>query len=328
MRKHARNALFRALLLAVLVGVASIPAVAQTYPDKPIRILVGGAPGSVPDAMIRPIAERLAVELGKPVVVENKPGAAGIVAMEALTRSAPDGYTLAVATMSQAVFNAYLFAKLPYDPQRDLVPVAPLVSGSLALAANPAYPANSLRELVQLARGGPTKPFVAMPQTGSPPHVVALLLQRAAGIEFAMVPYKSGTEAVAAVIAGELPLVIEAPTSVAPQVHAGKLKALVVTGHEREPSLPDTLTVAESGFPELAVEAWIGLVSPRDTPDSIVALLNRALAKVLATPAVKERLATLGFRTQTSSSADFGRLMVAERAKWSAVIQSANLKLN
>jgi len=126
-----------AVLFALLLGALPTPATAQSYPDRPLKILVGGAPGSVPDAMIRPIAEQLSVSLGHPVVVENKPGAAGIVAMQALTRAAPDGYTLAVATMSQAVFNGYLFSKLPYDPERDLEPVATLVTGALVLAANP-----------------------------------------------------------------------------------------------------------------------------------------------------------------------------------------------
>src|SRR5207248_4498531 len=204
----AEIAVVPAALFALLLGALPTPATAQPYPERPLKILVGGAPGSVPDAMIRPIAEQLSVSLGQPVVVENKPGAAGIVAMQALMRAAPDGYTLAVATMSQAVFNGYLFSKLPYDPERDLEPVATLVTGALVLAANPAFPANSLAELVKVANAGREKLFVAMPQTGSPPHVLGLLIQRTAGSEFTMVPYKGGIEAVAAAVAGDVPLVI------------------------------------------------------------------------------------------------------------------------
>jgi tripartite-type tricarboxylate transporter receptor subunit TctC len=324
----AEIAVVPAVLFALLLGALPTPATAQSYPDRPLKILVGGAPGSVPDAMIRPIAEQLSVSLGQPVVVENKPGAAGIVAMQALARAAPDGYTLAVATMSQAVFNGYLFSKLPYDPERDLQPVATLVTGALVLAANPAFPANSLAELVQVARAGREKLFVAMPQTGSPPHVLGLLIQRTAGIEFTMVPYKGGIEAVAAAVAGDVPLVIEAPTAIAPQVRAGKLKGLMVTGREREPSLPNTPTAIESGFADLQAEAWIGLVAPAGTAAPRIARLNAALAEVLAMAQMKERLASLGFQPLVNGPQDFDNLIATERIKWSAVIRSAGLRLD
>jgi len=278
--------------------------------------------------MIRPIAEQLSASLGQPVVVENKPGAAGIVAMEALTRAAPDGYTLAVATMSQAVFNSYLFSKLPYDPQHDLEPVATLVTGALVLAANPAFPANSLAEVVKVASVGAEKLFVAIPQTGSPPHVLGLLIQRTAGIEFTMVPYKAGIEAVAAAVAGEVPLVIEAPTAIAPQVRAGKLKGLMVTGREREPSLPNTPTAIESGFADVQGEAWIGLVAPAGTAAPRIARLNKALVEILGMSQMKDRMASLGFRPLVKSPQDFDKLMAAERIKWSAVIRNASLKLD
>lgn len=158
------------------------PARADTYPSRPVTLLVGGAPGSPPDVMARPVAQRLAAMLGQPVIVENRPGAAGGLAMTALVKSAPDGHTLALATMSQAVFNSYLFARLPYDPLRDLEPVGPLVTGAMALAAHPSFAAHSLVDLVGMTKGQPDKFFMAMPQAGSPPHIVALLLQRATGI--------------------------------------------------------------------------------------------------------------------------------------------------
>ena len=324
----AEIAVVPAIVVALLLTALPTPAMAQAYPDRPLKILVGGAPGSVPDTMIRPIAEQLSASLGQPVVVENKPGAAGIVAMEALTRAAPDGYTLAVATMSQAVFNSYLFSKLPYDPQHDLEPVATLVTGALVLAANPAFPANSLAEVVKVASVGAEKLFVAIPQTGSPPHVLGLLIQRTAGIEFTMVPYKAGIEAVAAAVAGEVPLVIEAPTAIAPQVRAGKLKGLMVTGREREPSLPNTPTAIESGFVDVQGEAWIGLVAPAGTAAPRIARLNKALVEILGMSQMKDRMASLGFRPLVKSPQDFDKLMAAERIKWSAVIRNASLKLD
>lgn len=317
-----------AIVAALLLGATMDSVAAEAYPARAVKVLVGGAPASVPDTMIRPIAEHLSIAMGQPVVIENRPGAGGIVAMEVLAHSAPDGYTVALATMSQAIFNAYLFSKLPYDPQRDLEPVGALVTGAMVLAANPSYPANSLADLVKVAKADGAKPFVAMPQTGSPPHVVALLLQRALGVDFTMVPYKAGVEAVAAAVSGDVSLVIDAPTVVAQQVSAGKLKALVVTGREREAALPSTPTVAQSGFGNIQGEAWIGLVAPAGTPQAVIAILNRHVQAVLALPEIRERMAFLGFRPLVSTPESFARMMADERIKWSTVIRDANLRLD
>ncbi|MEO5883352.1 MAG: tripartite tricarboxylate transporter substrate binding protein [Caldimonas sp.] len=299
---------------------------AQAYPARPITLLVGGAPGSVPDLMVRPIAERLSSLIGQAVVVENRPGAAGSLAMAALARSAPDGHTLALATMSQLVFNVFLFTKLAYDPERDLEPVAPLVTGSMALAAHPAFPARSLPEFVALAKAQPGRFFIAMPQMGSPPHIVALLLNRAAGIEVTMVPHKSGSDAVNAVMSGEIPLLVDAPTIISTQVQAGRLKALVVTGRQREPALPATPTAAESGL-NVEGEAWIGLVAPSGTPAAIVQRLNQLLSAVMTSADMRARMALLSFRTLSSTPEEFRSLIRDDRAKWGAVIRGAGLKL-
>lgn len=319
---------FIAVVGALCAAALPYSVSAQNYPDGPVKILVGGAAGSVPDVVIRAIAERLSVTIGQPVIIDNRPGAAGIVAMEALKRAPPDGHTLAVATMSQAIFNGYLFTKLPYDPQKDLEPVATLVTGAMVLAANPAFPVKSLGDLAKLAQRGGEKPFVAMPQTGSPPHVIALLMQRASGLDLTMVPYKAGAEAVAAAVAGDVPLVIEAPTAVVPLVRAGKLRALVVTGREREPGLPETPTAIESGFGDLQGEAWIGLVAPTGTPQARIARLSTALAQILATAAMKDSMASIGFRTLINNPDDFRSLMDVERVKWSVLIRDAKLKLD
>lgn len=299
---------------------------AQAYPSRPITLLVGGAPGSVPDVMVRPIAERLSSSLGQPVVVENKPGAAGSLAMAALVRSNADGHTLALATMSQAIFNAYLFAKLPYDPLRDLEPVAPLVTGAMVLAAHPSFAARSLSEFVALAKAQPGKLFVSMPPPGSPPHIVALLLNRATGVDVTMVPHKSGNEAVNAVVAGEIPLLIDAPTIISPQVQAGRLRALAVTGAQREPVLPETPTVSESGF-NVHGEAWIGLVARSGTPAAIVQRLNRDLAEIMGSAEMRSLMARLSFRTLSSTPEQFRNLIKEEHAKWGTVIREAGLKL-
>lgn len=320
-----RRDVLAALSFGALGGIGT-PTRAQSYPSRPVTLLVGGAPGSVPDIMVRPIAERLSAALGQPVVVDNRPGAAGSIAMSALVQSAADGHTVALATMSQAVFNAYLFAKLPYDPLRDLEPVSPLVTGAMALAAHPSFPANSLGEFVALAKSQPGKYFVAIPQSGSPPHIVALLLNRATGIDVTMVPHKSGSEAVNAVVSGEIALLFDAPTIISNQARASKLKVLAVTGQRREPSLPEAPTAKEAGF-DVQGEAWIGLVAPRGTPTAVVQRLNREVGAILAASEMDASMTKLGFRTMSSTPDAFRALIQDEHRKWSVLIRDAGLRL-
>ena len=321
-----KPSILRALVMVTLLLLLPLNGAAQSYPSRPVKIIVGGAAGSVPDTLVRPIADRLAISLGQPVVIENRPGAAGIIGMEALTRSAADGYTIAVATMSQAVFNAHLFSRLPYDPLRDLQPVAPLATGGMVLAANPAFPANSAVEFVEIARRQPGKLFMAMPQNGSPPHIVALLLTHATNIDVTMVPHKSGTDAIAAVVANQIPLVIEAPTLVAAQVKTGKLKALITTGRERERELPEIPTAHDAGI-DIDGEAWIGLVAPKGTPMEIIERLNREIAHIVSSPEVQELLGKLSFRPLTGSPDEFASMIARDHAKWGAVIRHAGLRL-
>ena len=316
------------ILVPAMLAAGHDSVCAQSYPARPIRLIVGGAPGSVPDTMVRPVAERLSAALGQRVVVDNRPGAAGIIAMEALIRSAPDGYTVALATMSQAVFNSYLFSRLPYDPLRDLEPVAPLVTGAMVLAAHPSFPPRSLQDVKVMAQKQAGKLLVAMPQSGSPPHVVALLLKRAARLDFTMVPHKSGAEAVATAVSGAVPLLIDAPTIISPHVTAGRLKALLVTGREREPALPEVPTISESGLVGVHGEAWIGIVAPAGTPTPIVQRLNREIAAVLGTPHMHTTLAELSFRTLKSTSEDFRKLIRDEHVRWSTLIREAGLRLD
>ena len=318
----------RILKTLPLAALALTPAWsrAQAYPGRPVVLLVGAPAGTVPDSLARPVAERLSVLLGQAVVVENRPGAGGALSITALSRSAPDGYTLALATMSQAIFNTYLFPKLPYDPIRDLEPVAPLVTGAMTLAAHPSFPASTLPEFIALAKARPGTLFMAIPQLGTPPHIVALLLSRVAGIDVTMVPHKSGSDAMNAVMSGEIPLLLDAPTIMAGPIQAGRLKALAVTGRQREPLLPDTPTAAESGI-NLQGEAWIGLVAPRGTPTAVVQRLNRDLAAIMATPDMRNQMARLGFRTLASTPEEFRALIRDEHVKWGVAIREAGLKL-
>jgi tripartite-type tricarboxylate transporter receptor subunit TctC len=314
------------------VSVASIACSAQpgsaeaAFPAHPVSLLVGGAPGSVPDVLARALSDRLGGALGQPVIVDNKPGAAGSIAISALMRSPPDGHTLALATMSQAVFNTYLFARLPYDPLQDFAPVAPLVTGAMVLAGHPSAGVHSLGDYVRIAKAQRGQLFVAVPQLGSPPHVIGLLLDRAAGIQVSMVPHKSGADALTAVISGAIPLIIEAPTTVAPLVESGKLLAIAVTGREREPLLPQTPTVREGGI-DAEGEAWIGVVAPRGTALGVVQRLNRELNAILQDPDTRAAMRRLGFRTLNATPEAFARLLRDEHAKWGPAIRDAGLKL-
>jgi tripartite-type tricarboxylate transporter receptor subunit TctC len=310
------------------LGLASgdLQAQALAYPQRPITLLLGTPAGGVPDMVARPLAERLGAALGQPVVVQNRPGAAGALAMSALARSAPDGHTLGITTLAQAVFNSYLFDKLPYDPLKEFQPISPLVTGAFALAAHPAWPGTTLADYIAGAKAQPGKHFIAVPQTGSAPHVVGLFIHQATGVDVQMVAYKSGPDALRAAIAGETTFALEATNTISQQVKSGRLKAIAVTGPLRDALLPQTPTLRESGVP-LQAEAWIGLVAPAGTPGPIIERIHREVASVMNAPEVREAMAALGFRTQASSPRAFGDLIVREHAAWGPAIRRAGIKL-
>jgi tripartite-type tricarboxylate transporter receptor subunit TctC len=300
----------------------------EAFPERPLRILVGGGAGSVPDMVARLIGDKLSAALGAPVLVENRAGAAGMIAMQSLVGSMPDGYTLALATMSQAVFNSYLFSKVPYDPLRDLEFICPLVIGAMAVAAHPTVSANTLGELVALAKEQPGKLSIGTPGIGGPPDLVARLLARAADIDLAFIPFRTGPEGLTGVMRGDVQVFIDAPPMIAPQAKVGTIKVLAVTGRAREPELPDVQTVAEAGFPIVEGEAWIGLVAPAQTPSEISARLNHEIAAILAAPEVQQRLAVLSFRPFIATRGEFRTLILDEHKRWSTIIREAGIKLD
>ena len=323
-----RNALFAPLALSTALLLAPRRGFAQKYPSQPIRIIVGGAAGSVPDTLTRLIADRLSPVLGQPVLTENRPGAGGAIAISSLLTAAPDGHTLAIATMSQAVFNSYLFSKLSYNPLHDLEPVAPLVTGAMAIAANAAFPANTFAEFVALARSKPDTVLVGTPGVGSPPHVFANLLVRAANIKVTLVPYTSGPEGITGVMRGDVQIFVDAPTIIAPQVKAGSIKVLAVSGRSRDDQLPEVPTIAEAGLPAAQAEAWIGLVAPAHTPTPVVERLNREIVAILKDPEFRRRLAVLSFVPVTASPEEFRKLIQAEHQRWGVVIREAGIHLD
>ena len=314
--------------LSGLGGIESARAQTQWTPSRPLKLVVSAAPGSPPDVTARPLAEQLSASLGQPVVVENRPGAGGIVGMEAVLRSAPDGYTIGLASQSQMVFNPHLFEKLPYDPVRDVQPVIRTASVAIVLVAHPSLPADSLKDLMALSRTRPTPLHIGVAPLGQPPHVLGLLAQSEAGLKLEWLPFKGGVEAVAACRAGDIPLAVEAPSTVAQHVKAGALKALAVTGTVREPTLPDVPTVSEILGRPVPGETWFGLVLPRGTPAEIVARLQRDTAAALARPEIRAVYSRFGWRLIEGSSAEeFAATVRDEGPKWGEIIRKAGVKL-
>jgi tripartite-type tricarboxylate transporter receptor subunit TctC len=320
-----------------LIAVAAVSAVAtldgqraypQSYPTKPLRLLIGAAAGSTPDILARLVSEQLSRALEQPVVVENRAGPGGIAAMQALVTSAPDGYTLALATVNQAVLNSYLFSNLPYDPFKDLEPISVLATNSVTIAVPEAFPAHTMSELVSLAKARPGKLFLATSPPGTVPHVFAHYLVRVMGIEVTFVPYKSGLEGLTGLMRGDVQILLDSPAVMAPQAKSGTIRVLAATGHLREAELPDVPTIAEAGFPAAEYEPWIGLVAPSRTPSDIVARINREVAGILASPEIRQRLAALSFEPHSTTAEGFRELIRREHARWGPLIREAGIKLD
>ncbi|MEQ1515563.1 MAG: tripartite tricarboxylate transporter substrate binding protein [Usitatibacteraceae bacterium] len=321
---------FAQLLLFWLCIIASTVACAQ-WPQKSIRIVVAAPGGSSVDIVARLIATQLTTRLGQAVIVDNKPGAGGTIAAAEVAKSAPDGNTLLLGFNGPLANAPALYAKLAYEPERDFAPI--ILTGSqpnlLAVGAN--VSANSLRELIVLAKSQPGKLSYASVGNGSVSHLCMELLKREAGVDLLHVPFNGGPPASLAVAMGEVQLIFAAPSNLMPQVKSGKLKALAVTSLKRFAPLPDIPTVAESGVAGLGqfeAIAWNGLVAPIATPKEVITRLNREIAAVLAIPGIKQKLFDAGIEAGGGSPEAFGKLIRAETQKWGAVIGATGAKVD
>jgi tripartite-type tricarboxylate transporter receptor subunit TctC len=302
-------------------------AAAQAWPAAYLKLLVGGAAGSVPDTLARLVADTLGKGLGQTIVVEDRPGAAGIIAMQAVTGASPDGYTIALATISQLVYNSYLFAKLPYDPIADVRPVSIIASSAPALVAHPALPASSLADVVALSKKEPRHLLLGIPSNGSPPHIAALILIRETGLSVTIVPFKSGPDALTAVIRGDVHLLVDGIPAVAPQVDSKTVKPIVVNGSQRFAALKDVPTIIEAGYPSAAVESWLGLIAPARTPDAIVEWLSTEARALVKDNTYVSKLAQVSFTPKSSTPKEFADLIADEHRRWAPVLQASGLKL-
>ena len=319
---------FRFVALAFFTFAYLTEAAAQGYPSRPIKLVVGFAPGGAADFVSRAMQDPLSRALGQPVVVENKPGAGSSIAAEHVAKSsAPDGYTMLIASPSSILVNPIISPKAGFDPRRDLAPISKVSSSPLVIAVNPAVGANSLQELIEIARKAPGKLNFATSGNGAAPHLAAVLFMRLAKIEMVHVPYKGGGPAVQSVLAGDTQLSFATPPSVLPLVQAGRLKALAVTSRNRTPLVPGVPGMAEAGLPDYEISFWYGFFAPAGTPEEILRKLFLATNQVLQLPKINEVLAKEGTETSGSKSpADFAAFIAEDAKLWARLIKDSGAK--
>jgi len=315
------------LLLAALAALASFATQAQSWPQKPVHIVVAYPPGGGIDILARQLADKLTPRWGQPVIVENKPGANTIVAAEAAAKAPADGYTVLMSSDATFSINPHLYAKLPYDAQRDFVPVTMLVLLQQLLVANPGLPADTLPQLIAFAKNNPGKINYASYGSGSQPHLSGEMLKYKAGIDLVHVPYKGISLAVPAVIAGEVQLTFAGIASSMGPLKAGRIKALAIGGAERSPLLPQVPTFAELGYPEVETHAWFGLFLPAGSPKEAVARIFSDTRKILEEPDFRQKqLVDKGYEVVGSSPEEFAAYIVADREKRGRAVRISGAK--
>ena len=319
----------RRQFLHLAAGAAALPTVsrvtwAQAYPTRPVRIIVGQAAGSGSDIAARLLGQRLSERLGQPFVVENRPGAAGNLATEAVVRAPPDGYTLLLSNVANAI-NATLYDKLSFVFLRDIAPVASIFHVPQVMVVHPSVPAKTVPEFIAYAKANPGKVNMASAGIGSVHHVAGELFKFMTGIDMIHVPYRGTTPAMTDLLAGQAQVMFDVTPSSTPHIKAGRLRALAVTTATRADVLPEVPVMGDF-VPGYEASAWLGFGAPKDTPAEIIDILNSEVNAGLANPIIKARFADLGATLLPSSPADFGKLIADETEKWGKVIRSANIK--
>jgi tripartite-type tricarboxylate transporter receptor subunit TctC len=311
--------IIRALLLA-----AALPAAAQDYPARPIRIIVGYAAGGGNDLIVRVMAPRLSEALGQPVIVENKPGAQAIIATETVAKAAPDGYTILMGPTGPMAMNPATYAKLPYSSTRDFAPISTIGQFPLIVTVGASLPVHSVKELIDYAKKNPGKANYG--SSAAAFQIATELFKQRTGTEFVHIPYKSSGESVQATVAGQVTMTICDPPPASGPLRAGTVRALAITSSERHPSWPDVPTLAEAGVPDVEVWLWTGFFAPARTPAAIVARLQKETARVVRLPEVLDGLGKLGVDPVGGSSEELRTRLARDIEKWTAVAKAANIK--
>jgi tripartite-type tricarboxylate transporter receptor subunit TctC len=324
-----RPAFIRHLLIAagVMQVLAASPALGQTWPTKPVKIIVPFAAGGPADVYARFLSQRLQDALGQSFVVDNRPGAGSVIGTDAVAKSAPDGYTLLLMSNTHTV-NETLIPNKPFQLMRDFVAVAPINYSDLVLVANPAVPATSLANLISQAKAKPGKFNYASSGPGTPYHMAGELFKSMAGVYLVHIPYRGSTGARTDVIGGQVDVMFDAVTTMAEQVKAGKVKALATTGKQRSDVLPDVPTMSEAGVPGYDATIWLGLMAPKGTPKPVVDRLNAAVSKIVGQPEIKQLWSKQGAVPLVMSPEVFEKYARDDIEKWARVIKTANIKVD
>lgn len=313
-----------AIVLISTLGL-SVSIQAQTFPNRPIKVVVGYAPGGAVDAVARSVGQSMANSMGQPVVVDNKPGAGTNIAVKSVIAAEPDGYTLLMAANALAA-NMALYQPKPFDAEKELVAVSMVGRVPVVIAANPNVPYSTVKQLMEAAKNKPNTIAYGSPGNGSTPHMAVELFAHAAGIDLQHIPYRGGAQAITDVIGGQLPLIAVNALEVLPHVKSGKLKVLGVLSPKRSPIFPDAPTIAESGFPGFEASVWYGLMAPAATPKAIVQKLHDEAQKALQSNEVRERMTQVGGEVVPGSAEMFAALIHSEYLRYAKLVKDANIK--
>lgn len=318
-----------AILAALAMPHLAAPSLAQNWaPDRPLRFIVPFAPGGATDVVARVLAEPIGSRLGQTVAVENRTGAGGNVGVEAVVRAAPDGLTILMGTTGTLTINPHLYANMGFNPLTDLAPVGMAFGTDHVLIVNPAVPANTAAEFLSLVRAQPGRLSYGSGGNGSSTHTVVELFKLVAGVDIQHVPYRGSAPALNDTVAGNVQLMLDQIASALPQIQAGRVRALAVTGPRRHPALPDVPTVAEIGLPAAEATSWGAVMAPAATPGPVLARLNAVLRESLDLPAVRQRLAGVGADTLASTPEELAAYLRAETEKWGRVVREARITVN
>jgi tripartite-type tricarboxylate transporter receptor subunit TctC len=319
-----RSILLRLIILGISLAFAADIG-AQSYPTKPVRMVVGFPPGGATDLVARAIQPRMSAALGRQVVIDNRAGANGIISGELVAHAEPDGYTILFGHIGILVISPAI-QKVPYDVFKDFAPIGQAVSLQNLIITHPTMPAKTLKDLIALAKAKPGQINYASSGIGSPGHLAAVLLESMAKITLTHIPYKGGGPAITDLLAGQVPVFFSVISTGVPHVQAGKARGLAVTGTQRAKAIPDIPTVAEAGVPGYAATNWYGLLAPAKTPKPVIDRLNKEMVAALTAPEVAESLKSRGIDATPSSPAQFAAFIRAENAKWSQVIKQSGIK--
>jgi tripartite-type tricarboxylate transporter receptor subunit TctC len=315
-------------LLPLLLACVFATGAAAQYPDKPIKLIVPQAAGSATDTVARILGAELGKELGQQIVIDNRPGGALTLGLDLTAKSDADGYTICMGPIGALAINRHMVAKLPYDIERDLQPIALVTRGHLLLAVSPTLPFKSVQEIIDYAKQNPGKLLNASSSNGSPGHVGGELFKYMSGTDIVHVPYRGGAAAINDLIAGRVHLMFESLNSIAPHAKSGTVRPLAVSGARRSPGFPDLPTVAEAGVPGYEAPTWSGVIAPAGVPRPIIDKLNAAINRAIASQVFRDRFASIGDEPAGGSPEDFAEVIRSDSAKWGDVIRRAGARLD